>query len=531
MDLLKLLLVDDETIILKGLLETYNWRKMGFQVVGTAMDGNEALELVKKLNPDVVLTDIRMKKMCGLTLIEKARICNPDTKFIIISAYKDFEYAKKACKSGALSYLVKPFDDEELETIMQKIYSICIKEKNKQKNYNIWKRLLLEDRDFLNLMIGRYLEDAIEEKELKDLFESISREQEILRYFTVICADIDITYKVIDQRDFDTKRYLLDTQLKKKLQKHFSIWTMKSVEGSPVYIVNIEEKTRIEEVKNMIKDVRKELNFEMISAISKCYRGLEGMKNAYKQTMRLYEVACEAGAGMLTASQDIEISTNNQYSIDIETQILGGIRKNDEEQLKESFKKFIYILPGKDCVAKIYLHRLAVRIEFALQNSYGITEEVTNRFTNFYQMLDKILFVKLVDVFYQLLISIIQLKKALFEKSAEQYFKDYIHVALDYIEEHMHEETLSIITVSEQIYLNPVYFGRVFKNMLHMSFKKYVQNVRIEKAKELILEDEKSIANICTQVGIPNPSYFTQLFKQYTGALPSEYKRSHLNEK
>ncbi|RDU22393.1 response regulator [Anaerosacchariphilus polymeriproducens] len=532
MNLLKLFLVDDETIILKGLLETYEWEKMGFQVIGTATDGETALQLIKDLNPDVVITDVKMKRMCGLTLIERTKEYNPEIKFVVISAYKDFEYAKVACKSGALSYLVKPIDEVELDTIMKKIYNICIETKNKQKNYDIWKKILLEDREnFLNLMVSRYLEDVIEEKELDDLFKSISREEDIHNYFTIVCADIDVTYKVINQSNFDMKRYILHSQLEKRLQERYKIWTTKSIEGSQIYIINLDHDPKIEEVKKVITEVRKEINFEMISAISKCYMGLEGMKNAYKQVLKLFEVACEAGAGMLTSSKDIDINLyNNRYSIDIETQILGAIRKNDEEQLKETFKRFIYMLPTKESKAKTYLHRLAVRIEFALEESYGMTDDIANSFGNFYQMLDKFLLVKLVDVFYQLLVSVINLRISMSESSAEEYFKDYIYVALDYIQENLHDETLSITTVSEQIYLNPVYFGRVFKNMLNMSFKKYVQNARIERAKVLILEEIESISNICTQVGIPNPSYFTKLFKQYTGFLPSEYKRSQLNE-
>ena len=116
MELLTMILVDDEPIILKGLLETYDWERMGFRVVGSARNGEAALELIQELQPDLVLTDVRMKKMDGLTLMEKAHAqgCE-DTDFVVISAYRDFEYAQKACQNGALSYLVKPIDEEELE--------------------------------------------------------------------------------------------------------------------------------------------------------------------------------------------------------------------------------------------------------------------------------------------------------------------------------------------------------------------------------------------------------------------------------
>lgn len=105
MELLTMILVDDEPIILKGLLETYDWARMGFRVVGAAKNGEAALELIREKQPDVVLTDVRMKRMDGLTLIERARAEGAKSSFVVISAYRDFEYAQKACQNGALSYL------------------------------------------------------------------------------------------------------------------------------------------------------------------------------------------------------------------------------------------------------------------------------------------------------------------------------------------------------------------------------------------------------------------------------------------
>lgn len=77
------------------------------------------------------------------------------------------------------------------------------------------------------------------------------------------------------------------------------------------------------------------------------------------------------------------------------------------------------------------------------------------------------------------------------------------------------------------VYLNPVYFGRAFKNTFHMTFKKYLMKRRMEKAKQLLEEGKTSIGAICELVGINNPSYFSHLFKEYTGKLPSEYKKEY----
>ena len=107
------------------------------------------------------------------------------------------------------------------------------------------------------------------------------------------------------------------------------------------------------------------------------------------------------------------------------------------------------------------------------------------------------------------------------------YFREYISEAVAYIQEHLQEEDLSIVSVAAHIYLNPVYFGRVFKNTFHMTFKKYLMEKRMEKARELLESGSGSIGDICDAVGIHNPSYFSHLFKQYTGKLPSEYRKEY----
>jgi len=104
---------------------------------------------------------------------------------------------------------------------------------------------------------------------------------------------------------------------------------------------------------------------------------------------------------------------------------------------------------------------------------------------------------------------------------------EYISAAVAFIEEHLDDEELSIVSVATHVYLNPVYFGRVFKNTFHMTFKKYLMQRRMEKAKRLLEESTASIGSICEQVGINNPSYFSHLFKEFTGKLPSEYKREY----
>ena len=115
MKLLKLVIVDDEPILLQGLVKTYNWNEMGFEVAGQAQSGEQAIEVIKKVKPHVVLTDIRMKQVSGLMVMEEIQKTELDPVFIVLSAYRDFNYAQQACDLGAYAYLLKPIEEDKLQ--------------------------------------------------------------------------------------------------------------------------------------------------------------------------------------------------------------------------------------------------------------------------------------------------------------------------------------------------------------------------------------------------------------------------------
>ena len=110
MGLLKLVIVDDEPILLEGLVKTYDWNGMGYEVVGFAQSGEQALKVIREKKPHVVLTDIRMKQISGLMVMEEIKKENPECQFVVLSAYRDFEYAKKACDLGALLLAISDFN-------------------------------------------------------------------------------------------------------------------------------------------------------------------------------------------------------------------------------------------------------------------------------------------------------------------------------------------------------------------------------------------------------------------------------------
>ena len=190
--------------------------------------------------------------------------------------------------------------------------------------------------------------------------------------------------------------------------------------------------------------------------------------------------------------------------------------------MKSACEKFVYML-SDDENGKIYLHRLMVRIEFALSETEQLTEELRKSFESFYICQSRFQLTRQIHLAYELMREIIRKKQGMVSKTSETLFQEYVNQAVAYIEEHLSDEDLSVMQIAAQLHLNSAYFGRVFKKIYGTSLKKFILDKRMERAKELLVEGKYSITTVGSMVGISNPSYFTRLFRENTGKLPSEY--------
>ena len=231
--------------------------------------------------------------------------------------------------------------------------------------------------------------------------------------------------------------------------------------------------------------------------------------------------------GDFSIPEVLEKESSQGAIADAVVMVVNAVRKNSAEDLKENFVSFIYKLPKEEERQCGYIHRVMLNVDNMLMESYGMTEELRKKFGKYYLNLTNLSPARAVDVCYKILLEAVEIRKGMASRDGIKNFKEYMQTALAYIDEHLDDENLSIVSVASHIYLNPVYFGRVFKNTLQMTFKAYLLEQRMEKAKRLLEEGNVNISDICEQVGISNPSYFTHLFKQYEGKLPSEYKKEY----
>ena len=153
-----ILLADDEEEVRKGIIKKIDWENLGFQVVGDAENGEEALEKIEQLKPYVVMTDIRMPYMDGLTLSKRIRQKYPSTKILIFSGYDDFEYAQQAIKLNVTEYILKPVNVEELTEILNRVRDNLDEEIEQRRNV---RRLRESYQNSLPILREIFLNDLV----------------------------------------------------------------------------------------------------------------------------------------------------------------------------------------------------------------------------------------------------------------------------------------------------------------------------------------------------------------------------------
>ena len=528
MKLLKLVIVDDEPILLQGLLHTYDWESMGFEVAGYASSGEQALEVIREVKPQVVLTDIRMKQITGLMVMEEIQKEDFDCLFVVLSAYRDFEYAKQACDLGAFAYLLKPIEDDKLRETMEAAYKKCMEQQKAEERYESWEKLLVSDStSFLQVVVQKYIQNRLEYDKVKEVFDAIGDVLLENDRFITVCVDVDIAYKITDSLDYEASRLRLVNLLEEPIKEKYFYWKLENTEGNYIFIIKTQDNAVVRELKHLLEETKQKGTGPVIAAISKPYKGIEGIKRSYEEAQKLFGIAGAAGASALAVSEEMEEYTDKGSSGDADILIVNAVRKNNQKELKDAFIHMIYSLPKDEELQCKYLHKIMLKVELMIKDSYGMTDELKEKFQNYYSNMQNLNAARAVDVCYKIIGDVIEERQKSAEKDETKYFKEYIQAAVAYIDEHLDDEDLSIVSVATHVYLNPVYFGRVFKNTFHMTFKKYILQQRMEKAKRLLEEGNISIGNICEAVGISNPSYFSHLFKQYTGKLPSEYKKEY----
>lgn len=536
MSLYSVLLVDDEEDVFQVIMKKLDWENMGFCIAGYARNGVEALELAEELQVDVVMTDIKMPYMDGLTLCKKLKELYEKMKVIIFSGFDEFEYAKEAIKIEAEEYILKPINANELREVFERIKNNLDKELDEKRNieklraYYMESLPVLQENFFTSLIDGRMQEDQI---------ETYAKEYQIhlqgAYYVTTILH--------ISKEEGDTlgnmDPFLRMVSVKKLAEEELAQqWKSRIVTylGDCIIITELTQReaiTRFTDTMDKICKMAKRVCKATVTAgighvvsrpeqLSVSY---QGAKNAASYRV-LYGTTRAINVAEMDPRENVDMPWEENYI----QKILKKIKMGEVEPLKEAILEFtVQLSRTKMSLQKyqILIMELITEISrFAANNQVNL-ESIFGKNSDIYSQAMQI---ESVDKLGQWLEENGTKILKQVQNVRSDNTKSFVTKAKEYVEENYANCDLSIEMVCGYLNVSAAYFSTVFKKETGKTFINYLTDYRMEQAVELLLTENEKTYIIAEKVGYSDPNYFSYVFKKQFGMSPSKYKTSKMEQ-
>lgn len=528
---LKVLIVDDEESSRALIRMSIDWEQLHCIVIGEAGNGEQALDLLEENLPDIVLTDIYMPYMDGLELSERIVQNYPETKVIVITGHNEFDYAQRGIKAGVFDFIVKPIDEEEIESTLKKACDFIKSEREMKENYGWLKQQLIKELPYLK------------EKFLNDLLYSHIEEQDYLRRkkFTDIRVVSDYYQSIIIEITTD-KIQTYDSHQKDSYLCYMFINYIKEVmddlRGVEVYVDNTnnivilnsdngnnqEMNKRLEAIKRRIQS---HADIAFTIGVGGWYKGYNRIKTSYKEATEAVAYKIVSGINQIITYDELIVSNRSEEKLDqnwkdkLSLYIKGGITDEALKTIEEVFEGVVY---QGDIQLKA-LRLKAIQIIMLMFNAMaeigisidekkivgeGIFEEVFKVDT--LPEIKEVICLRVRDICKWVNVEHVNKQKTIIDKINQ------------YIEENIREQ-LSLNTISEQFHLNKSYLSRIYKARTGMTLGDYILSLRMERSIVLLRSTDKKAYEIAEEVGYRDPNYFGNSFKKYTGKSISEFRK------
>ncbi len=530
--MIKILIVDDEPLVRIGLKLALEWETHGFTIVGEASNGEQALNLLDQLSPDIVITDIKMPILDGIGLTKEICSKYSNTKVIILSSYSDYEYVREAMKNGAVDYLKKnDINPEKILPILSKLkeeiirYKLFPNDSDKYKQYVTECISMLRD-DFLKELLD---ENSLNKNEIEEYLRNFNINFPEGHYIllTIFIDNFKEVQKKYSEKDEKLLRFSMKNMADEVLGTASSQFIMCS-SSEYVMIFPVEQTDSfiegLLETCNDFKEVLNDyLNISISIGISNIHTGINGIKIAYGETVKALYFKFYRTKGSTIRYQDIKFIELVQINPGLTQHLFERLQlmiksKNiklcneileEVRQLIISGNKLLDIKESRS----LYLN-LVEKFNWIFQEEYFKSNKNSNTYENIV-VAENISDIEEVIRNY-FIDNIVLISADVDKKDINKILKAVEYINLNY------DKELTLQTVADKVNLNAFYFSRVFKKETGISFTDYLTKLRIDKSKELLLEGIKAF-EVSEKVGYLNYTYFSKLFKKTVGVNPSKY--------
>jgi len=503
--MLKLLIADDERTIRETISSLIDWDQLGIQLIGLAQNGIDAYNLIIDESPDIVLTDIKMPGLSGIELIQKIYEINQKTKFIILSGYSDFEYAKTAMKYGVRHYLLKPCNENQIIDSIRDI----MEELSRERAFS----MVAEEKQLLLFnMYSNYILSLINDALAVDA-ESSADSHSLYSKYNKFIDIYHSPYEIFHINHLE-RRYLHDAinQIEAYRKKHSPgvLFSFVYV-GSTLFCFFKSYQQHYAEFENYLKNLHLFSRSKSVEILHQSHKNLHILMEILLPRIIKYETIYYSDNCTTTTICNYQniISEMNENA-----HKLFGEDKTASSAAYEFIKKILSTVTDinllKQLTSSLIIHASSKCIQY---NSVSGTE-----------FLIRINKSSSCEEIRTLLFG--ELKRILDLYNASESHGELSRKIMEYVDKHLSDSGLSLKYIAENyLYMNDDYVSKKFLKETGQKFSNYLTETRIKKAKELLVSSRQyKIQNIAEMVGCGNnPQYFSLLFKRHTGYSPTEY--------
>lgn len=538
----KLLLVDDEPEVTEGLMMEIDWESCGFSEVKTAGNGKEAMELVEKMEPDVLITDISMPYMNGLELSDWVKKMYPITRVVILTGHDEFEYAKQAINLQVEAYVLKPFSGQQLTETVLEVKRRMDEERKMRNNIELLQEhyrttLPIVREKFLSSLITRHQSIAA----IRDKADKYGMELEgdgyLVSIISVLHSDKpedgqDPYHAVSSIKDLDLKLFSItnianEIWVRDKLGKVFIhqdqvvLFTV-----SPDANAEVVMETTQNALKEILQSIEKFLKLPIMIGVGTITQDIRSLKYSYEAAESALDYRRILGINQIICIDDMEERVQEKLIFDEwkEQDLVRSIKLGTEQELSDVIDELFDNISRVQAPVHDFQHYLLEMVTAIIKLSKMIDDGTDPIFAggagilNQYQKLNTLNETKawFADLCGKVRSRIVSRRQSSYKHIVEE--------AIKYTKSHFSDQELSIAVVCAHLHISTGYFSSLFKKEVKLTYGAYLLQLRMEAAKEYLRTTELKTFEIADKVGFADPNYFSLCFKKYEGVSAKEYR-------
>lgn len=538
MNEIKVFLVEDEMVIRRGIKNSIDWEKEGYIFCGEASDGELAYPMIIKEKPDILITDIRMPFMDGLELCKLVKKELPNIKILILSGYDEFDYAKEAIRLGVTEYLLKPISSGKLLEALNGVSESIRREKEDKDLVRKYMEEMRENTEhekqkFFEQMIAGNLSmaDALETGKKYEMNLSAGMYNLLLFRFT-LGKENRKSGELLGEAEYAIEK------LTERLEYVFEF--QRGVEGWAFLLMADNEEQMSERVKELSKDLEEIMkNYSTIAyfgGIGQPVARLRELEESFREAERALAARFTMELNRIISVEDIRMAQNVDTLDDIEITSFGEIEKTRtmlekflnngaEDEIDEFVDVYINELPEEN-LKSVLMRQYIIMDAYIVMMSFcekieGIEGEMQAQSEELKNSMKTIQTLEEIKNYIRMLLKkIIGVRDTI---SGRRY-SDIIEIAKDQIRKTYMSDEISLNTIAAEVGMSPSYFSSIFSKEMGKTFVEYLTEIRMDRAKELLMCSSMKTSEIGYEVGYKDLHYFSYIFKKTQNCTPKEFR-------